>query len=901
MNRGFLMFLSLVTVAGSALTAGAAPTDNPVATYYGPEQGYPAWTERIRWDNVIDMSTYTKGKTNFEKFESARDELAAKGGGVLYYPPGTYDFSEGPFDGPKGRGLMLRSGVVIRGEAPDGNPKATEGALNLRTKFVFGTRKAPDAIDEGECVSLLLKGGLVTGPDKKGRVRRHGMWLNLKTAKGQIVPGTGSLYSKPLQGRVMGHKVTARVSKDGEKTIVDAVTEIKWKKEEAAAKYSYKLVLEPASDQEIQGTYTATLDGKERTGEIEGRLGFVDPLIPRDWNLVGLQSEPGKGVKDVNNVGVCWVHLDAGTIYMGPDMIWGKSWEEGKCWRSKYAKKAWRKRVPDGTHPFDPFMGAPMDDSGGFAGVGSGRVVFGCRITNACVLNDYDTCGRRNEPAGFGEDGYHMDRFVGRLVVYGSRVFVANNRLEKTDGRNFRHPQETMRTTNVGAYGYKFLDGRANVVLFDYNKTTGIDVNKAVIGLVNGKLHAEGTRSRGYWEEGVVILGNYVYNHGGLGYSVSGKWCTIEDNRNERRYLSEHRDIYGGLGGWRQSLDGFRETASGGGGEVMDNMSRGYEVCGMNVCISRNWFNNAGSNPGGDSEGIWWQTFAGTHFVSSAIVHNEWVKGEGKAGPTTAYDANVMGGLFAWNNVPGIVGLLVRKNKDFSDLAIIANKAAKAGTVDIAVASDPEAPLKPPAKVSAERYADDAVKVSWHDAFDGEIGYRVDRSIDGGKWATIAYRPPRKEKHELNEPAWIDFLAPPGRELRYRVVTLNSKDDDSGASKPTKPISLGKVPAPKDSDGMEAVPPGPGSRAIGGSGSIPTGVRNPGWRDGGSGVYPDADPPETWSTNKNVKWATDLPSWGNSSPILVDDRVFVTCETNVLLCLDAANGKVRTPYLGDAL
>jgi len=79
MNRGFLMLLSLVIVAGSALTAGPAPTDNPVATYYGPEQGYPAWTERIRWDNVIDMSTHTKGWTNFEKSESARDELAAKG------------------------------------------------------------------------------------------------------------------------------------------------------------------------------------------------------------------------------------------------------------------------------------------------------------------------------------------------------------------------------------------------------------------------------------------------------------------------------------------------------------------------------------------------------------------------------------------------------------------------------------------------------------------------------------------------------------------------------------------------------------------------------------------------------------------------------------------------------
>ena len=105
----------------TAVTAmAAAPTDNPVAAYYSGDRGYPAWTERIQWSNVIDMKAYAKGQTNFEKFENARDELAAKGGGVLYYPAGTYEFTDGPFDGPAGRGLMLKGGVVIRGEAPKG-------------------------------------------------------------------------------------------------------------------------------------------------------------------------------------------------------------------------------------------------------------------------------------------------------------------------------------------------------------------------------------------------------------------------------------------------------------------------------------------------------------------------------------------------------------------------------------------------------------------------------------------------------------------------------------------------------------------------------------------------------------------------------------------------------------
>ena len=50
------------------------PTDNPVATYYCGDEGYPAWTDRVRWKNVVNMATYAKGKTQFEKLEKARDE-----------------------------------------------------------------------------------------------------------------------------------------------------------------------------------------------------------------------------------------------------------------------------------------------------------------------------------------------------------------------------------------------------------------------------------------------------------------------------------------------------------------------------------------------------------------------------------------------------------------------------------------------------------------------------------------------------------------------------------------------------------------------------------------------------------------------------------------------------------
>jgi len=113
------------------------PKNNPVATYYNGTAGYPAWTDKIKWQNVIDMSLYTQGSNDFQKFEKARDQLYTAGGGILYYPSGTYDFSDAPADGPNGRGLMLKTGVVIRGATPVGDKDAIDGKIDLLTKFIF--------------------------------------------------------------------------------------------------------------------------------------------------------------------------------------------------------------------------------------------------------------------------------------------------------------------------------------------------------------------------------------------------------------------------------------------------------------------------------------------------------------------------------------------------------------------------------------------------------------------------------------------------------------------------------------------------------------------------------------------------------------------------------------------
>lgn len=60
----------------------------------------------------------------------------------------------------------------------------------------------------------------------------------------------------------------------------------------------------------------------------------------------------------------------------------------------------------------------------------------------------------------------------------------------------------------------------------------------------------------------------------------------------------------------------------------------------------------------------------------------------------------------------------------------------------------------------------------------------------------------------------------------------------------------------------------------------------------------DAEPPTTWSETENVRWKTALPGRGHSTPIFVDDALYLTTAENdperqSLLCLDRATGEIR--------
>lgn len=65
-----------------------------------------------------------------------------------------------------------------------------------------------------------------------------------------------------------------------------------------------------------------------------------------------------------------------------------------------------------------------------------------------------------------------------------------------------------------------------------------------------------------------------------------------------------------------------------------------------------------------------------------------------------------------------------------------------------------------------------------------------------------------------------------------------------------------------------------------------------GWRTDGTGRYPDADPPTEWSATKNVVWKCAMPSWSNSTPVIVGDKIFVCSEPTDLVCVSRADGKI---------
>jgi len=116
--------LLLCTVA-----AFAQPNDNPYTSRYG---GVGHWTDSLNWTNVTNVTSFgaiaNDNNDDSSAIQSAINQVHANGGGVVFFPAGTYNVSGH---------IKLKTGVILRGENPTGVVKATEDNYSPPSKLIF--------------------------------------------------------------------------------------------------------------------------------------------------------------------------------------------------------------------------------------------------------------------------------------------------------------------------------------------------------------------------------------------------------------------------------------------------------------------------------------------------------------------------------------------------------------------------------------------------------------------------------------------------------------------------------------------------------------------------------------------------------------------------------------------
>ena len=111
----------LGVVGSNRLCSAGEPADDPLAALK------LGWNSEVRWTAVVDV-TRMNGDTIEQKLAMAQTALAMKGGGVAYFPAGTYKFTET---------IKLLDGIILRGADPGPVKSAHNEKYSLPTKFEF--------------------------------------------------------------------------------------------------------------------------------------------------------------------------------------------------------------------------------------------------------------------------------------------------------------------------------------------------------------------------------------------------------------------------------------------------------------------------------------------------------------------------------------------------------------------------------------------------------------------------------------------------------------------------------------------------------------------------------------------------------------------------------------------
>jgi hypothetical protein len=130
---------------GPVLAQDQAPTDNPVRSFYEFNHKVPRWTDELPWGVVVSVADY-EGSAG-ERFRQAQRDVLQRGGGVVYFPAGTWRFEDN---------LVLESGCIIRGAAPTGVTSAKDEGYEPPTRFEF-PKYEPTFEGEGTPIDTAFK------------------------------------------------------------------------------------------------------------------------------------------------------------------------------------------------------------------------------------------------------------------------------------------------------------------------------------------------------------------------------------------------------------------------------------------------------------------------------------------------------------------------------------------------------------------------------------------------------------------------------------------------------------------------------------------------------------------------------------------------------------------------
>lgn len=103
------------------------PKDNPYTTLY-PQAEPCHWTNELPWENVYNINDYVnQGNTWDARLNAAQNAISSNGGGVIFFPSGTYNFTND---------VILKDGIILRGATPPTN-NALDSNYAPPTRFIF--------------------------------------------------------------------------------------------------------------------------------------------------------------------------------------------------------------------------------------------------------------------------------------------------------------------------------------------------------------------------------------------------------------------------------------------------------------------------------------------------------------------------------------------------------------------------------------------------------------------------------------------------------------------------------------------------------------------------------------------------------------------------------------------